>query len=101
MNLNNLNGKNPDEIIDLIEKSKLEKYQIYQICDMFILVLKKYESEGNLDQVSILRKETKIFGMDYSISRRKFVPSFGDNIEFNDEEINYYKKRAVEIKNYF
>ena len=99
MTLVNLKEKDPDEIIEVIEKSNLEKYQTYEICDMFILALKKYESIGNIDQIKKLRKETKIFGMDYSISNRKFIPSFGDCVEFNDEEIEYYKTRAAKTKN--
>jgi len=95
----NLEDKNPEEILDLIEKIDFGNLVIYQIQDAFMVALKKYEELGEIEKINELRKEVKIFGMDYSITRKRFIPIVGECIEFNEEEIKYYKKRAKESQN--
>ena len=95
MMLDNIETKNPEEIIQIIEKEQLEQYFDHQIADGFMNALKKYEERGDTEETRKMAYEIKLFGWEYSFDEKKF--DFGT--KFSDEDLLYYKQRAKQTEN--
>ena len=93
--LDNIETKNPEEILQVIEKEELEKYHDHQIGECFKIALKKYEERGETEEAKKMAHEIKLFRWGYSFNEKKFNIS----TNYNNEDIFYYKQRAKQTEN--
>lgn len=93
--LDDLEAKNPEIILQLIENEQLEQYFDHQIGDSFMIALKKYEERGEAEEAKKMAHEIKLFRWSYSFNEKQF------NIctNYNNEDIIYYKQRAKQTEN--